>query len=142
MEGEPALLETPAPEAPPPVRRLHRSATNKVVAGVCGGLGEYFGVDPVWFRIAFVALALGGWGGGLILYVVGWIALPEEAGAAAPVAVAGRAPAVVGAILIGVGALALLDRLVPWVDRVWLPFLVIAAGIALVWGGVHRDTAA
>lgn len=141
MDRDTALVETPAPETPP-VRRLHRSTTNKVVAGVCGGLGEYFGVDPVWFRIAFVALALAGWGGGLVLYIIGWIALPEHEGVAAPVAASGRAPAVVGAILIGVGILALVDNLVPWMSRVWLPFLVIGAGVALVWGGVHRDTAA
>jgi phage shock protein PspC (stress-responsive transcriptional regulator)/uncharacterized membrane protein (UPF0136 family) len=48
-----------------------------VVAGVCGGLGEYFDVDPVIFRIAFVVLAFVG-GAGFLLYPAAWLLLPEE----------------------------------------------------------------
>src|SRR5579864_5140378 len=63
------------PGAPP--RHLHRSTTDRVVAGVCGGLGEYFDVDPVIFRIAFVVLAFVG-GAGFLLYPAAWLLLPEE----------------------------------------------------------------
>lgn len=56
---------------------LRRSRDDKVLAGVCGGLGKYLGVDPVWLRIAFVALALGG-GSGLLLYFIAVLAIPEE----------------------------------------------------------------
>jgi phage shock protein PspC (stress-responsive transcriptional regulator) len=51
-----------------------------VFAGVCGGLAEYFGVDAVLLRIVAVALALSG-GAGLLLYVIAWIAIPEQGSA-------------------------------------------------------------
>ncbi|MBV9284323.1 MAG: PspC domain-containing protein [Acidimicrobiia bacterium] len=65
------------PPGPSPQRRLHRSRRDRVVAGVCGGLGEYFDVDPVIFRIAFVVLAFVG-GAGFLLYPAAWLLLPEE----------------------------------------------------------------
>lgn len=57
-------------------RRLQRSATEKRLAGVCGGLAEYFDIDPLLVRIGFVIAALAG-GPGLIAYLVLWIALPK-----------------------------------------------------------------
>jgi phage shock protein PspC (stress-responsive transcriptional regulator) len=65
------------PPSAPPRRRLERSGSDRVVAGVAGGLGEYFDVDPVIFRIAFVVLAFVG-GAGFLLYPAGWLLLPEE----------------------------------------------------------------
>ena len=56
-------------------RRLTRSATDKRIAGVCGGVGEYFDLDPTLVRVAFVVAAL--FGPGLLLYVVLWIVLPK-----------------------------------------------------------------
>ncbi len=57
-------------------RRLHRSTTDKRLAGVCGGLAEYFDIDPLLVRIGFVITALAG-GPGLIAYLVLWIAVPK-----------------------------------------------------------------
>ncbi|WP_157749173.1 PspC domain-containing protein [Jatrophihabitans sp. GAS493] len=68
--------ETASPPPPPPSRLLRRSAGNRVVAGVSGGLGEYFGIDPVLFRILFATTAFFG-GGGIIAYLVAWLAIPE-----------------------------------------------------------------
>lgn len=65
----------PGPLLPPRNRRLDRRSENRVLAGVAGGLGDYFGVDPAIFRLAFVALAIFG-GSGFILYALGWIFLP------------------------------------------------------------------
>ena len=65
------------PPAAPPRRRLQRSRSDRVVAGVCGGLGDYFDIDPVIFRIAFVVLAFVG-GAGFLLYPAAWLLLPEE----------------------------------------------------------------
>ncbi len=57
--------------------RLHRSRTNRVIGGVCGGLGEYFDVDPTFVRLLFVLLAF--WHGlGLLAYIVLWIVTPER----------------------------------------------------------------
>lgn len=50
---------------------------NGMVAGVCGGLGAFFGIDPVWFRILFVFLLLPGGFPGLLPYIVLWIVIPR-----------------------------------------------------------------
>jgi len=57
--------------------RLYRSETNRQIAGVCGGLAEYFSLDPALVRIVFVLLTLAG-GPGILLYIAIWIAAPEE----------------------------------------------------------------
>ncbi len=57
--------------------RLHKSARDKKLAGVCGGLAEYLGVDPTIIRLAW-ALLIFGWGTGLIAYIVCAFVLPEE----------------------------------------------------------------
>jgi phage shock protein C len=56
---------------------LHRSETNKVIAGVAGGLGEYFAIDPTIVRILFVLLFFFS-GTGLLIYIVLWIVMPKE----------------------------------------------------------------
>jgi phage shock protein C len=57
-------------------RQLTRSETDKRIAGVCGGIAEYFDIDPTIVRILFVAAALLG-GPGVIAYIVLWIVLPK-----------------------------------------------------------------
>lgn len=58
-------------------KRLFRSNKNKIIAGVAGGLGEYFDVDPVIIRIIFVVTGLMG-GSGLLAYIICWIIIPQE----------------------------------------------------------------
>ena len=60
------------------MKKLERSQTDKKIAGVCGGLGEYFGIDPVIFRIIFIILLLPGGLPGFIPYVLLWILLPKK----------------------------------------------------------------
>jgi phage shock protein PspC (stress-responsive transcriptional regulator) len=55
--------------------QLVRSRSDRRIAGVCGGLARYFGIDPVLVRIAFVITAFMGFG--ILAYIVLWIALPE-----------------------------------------------------------------
>jgi phage shock protein PspC (stress-responsive transcriptional regulator)/FtsH-binding integral membrane protein len=69
---------------PPPAHKLRRSRSNRVAAGVAGGLGEYFGFDPVLFRVLFATAAFFG-GAGIIAYVLTWAAIPEEGTERAPV---------------------------------------------------------
>lgn len=57
-------------------KRLYKSNTDKRVWGVCGGLAEYFKVDPILVRILFVVLTLAG-GPGLLLYLVLGLVMPE-----------------------------------------------------------------
>lgn len=60
-------------------KRLYRSLDQRMVAGVCGGLGEYLNTDPTVIRILFVILAILGFGfGGLIVYLAMWLIVPEE----------------------------------------------------------------
>ncbi len=59
------------------VKRLYRSSGERMVGGVCGGLGEYFTVDPTLIRLLFVAAAFLG-GHGLLIYLVLLILVPLE----------------------------------------------------------------
>jgi phage shock protein C len=58
-------------------RKLYRSKTDRVLAGVCGGLAQYFNVDATLIRVLFVLLAVLG-GSGLVLYVAMWIIVPNQ----------------------------------------------------------------
>lgn len=60
-------------------KRLRRSSSNKVIAGVCGGIGAYFGIDPVAVRIALVLFTLFG-GAGVLVYLVCWLCMPQDIG--------------------------------------------------------------
>ena len=58
-------------------KRLYRSTENRMVAGVCGGIAEYFNVDPVLIRIAFVILLLPGGLPGILPYLILWLVVPN-----------------------------------------------------------------
>ncbi|MEI6884890.1 MAG: PspC domain-containing protein [Bacteroidota bacterium] len=58
-------------------KRLYRSLTDRKIAGVAGGLAEYFDTDPLLLRLAFVVLALAG-GGGVLIYFILWVITPEK----------------------------------------------------------------
>jgi phage shock protein PspC (stress-responsive transcriptional regulator) len=58
-------------------RGLYRSRTDRKLAGVCGGLAQYFNTDATLMRVLFVVLALLG-GPGLVIYLLMWILVPEE----------------------------------------------------------------
>jgi len=60
------------------MKRLYRSSTNKKIAGVCGGLGEYFNVDATVIRVIFVLLLLPGGLPGLVPYLILWIFMPQK----------------------------------------------------------------
>ena len=69
--------EKPGTEAAPGrATRVHLSSTDKKIAGVCGGLGEWLDLDPVFLRVAFVVLAFAG-GLGVLLYAVFWLVMPR-----------------------------------------------------------------
>lgn len=58
-------------------KRLHRSRTEKMIAGVCGGLAEYFGVDPTLIRVLWVLITLLA-GVGVLLYLILWVVMPLD----------------------------------------------------------------
>jgi phage shock protein C len=121
-------------------RVLRRSRTDRVIAGVCGGLGRYLGIDPVMLRIAFVILLVTG-GAGFLLYLIAWVAIPEQAEGED----LGPAPQprgdlwwLVGVGLIAIGGVLLIDRLIPWFDRIIAPLVLVAVGVAVLYRGTRR----
>lgn len=126
-------------------RRLERRTGDAVIGGVCAGLGDHLGVNPVLVRLVFVALAVAG-GAGLLLYALCWAIIPEAPGRAAgePAVTrhgsrAGPRPAL-GMILIAVGCLLLLEKLLPFdaadLWRFW-PLVLVAAGIWILFRPPH-----
>lgn len=121
---------------------LRRSTEDKVIAGVAGGLGRYFGIDPVLIRIAFVVLLFFG-GSGFLLYLIGWIAIPEEK----PGDLVGEAPRtgggdtvryIIGGLLVIGGAIWLLGQLFPRFDEYLGPVILIGLGVAVLFLGSRR----
>jgi phage shock protein PspC (stress-responsive transcriptional regulator) len=130
-------------------KRLYRSTTNRTIWGVCGGLGEYFGMDPVLVRVIFVVLALAS-GVGFLLYII--LAIVTSTGSV-PATVspegiqqeeterspqeASRGAMVAGAVLVALGLLFLLSNLglfwwLSW-GNLW-PLILIAFGVAVFLG--------
>jgi phage shock protein PspC (stress-responsive transcriptional regulator) len=62
-------------------KKLFRSRENRVLAGVCGGLAEFFNVDPIIFRLIFVVVTLMG-GSGILIYLILWLLIPSSQGEA------------------------------------------------------------
>jgi phage shock protein PspC (stress-responsive transcriptional regulator) len=123
--------------------RVYRSSTNRVIAGVCGGLGEYFGIDPVLIRIFFVGLALVS-GAGIVLYLLAWLVMPVgpagEGGTPVASAMAGHELRIVlGGALILIGVLTLSHVFFDWFDdRIIWAVLLIALGAVIAVRGVER----
>jgi phage shock protein PspC (stress-responsive transcriptional regulator) len=68
-----------------PYKQLRRPLDDRIVAGVCSGIGRYLVVDPVLIRVGFVVLAALTWGAALLAYPVAWFLMPEEPAPAEPV---------------------------------------------------------
>ncbi|HZX75520.1 MAG TPA: PspC domain-containing protein, partial [Cyclobacteriaceae bacterium] len=61
-----------------PPKKLLRDRKRKILGGVCAGLAHYFSVDPIWPRLLFALLALGSYGGLILIYIILWIVLPAS----------------------------------------------------------------
>jgi phage shock protein PspC (stress-responsive transcriptional regulator) len=59
------------------IKRLYRSKTDRVLGGVCGGIAEYLGVDPVVVRLIWVIASLF-WGVGILAYLLAWLIIPVK----------------------------------------------------------------
>ncbi len=128
-------------------KRLYRSRTNKVFAGVCGGFGEYFDVDPVMLRILFVLMVIFG-GTGILLYIAAIFIIPkrpivetEEPEESIPVENRSHAKNWFGYLLIAGGFLLLLANLdlfhfFDFVGNTFefiFPILLIVLGMAVIY---------
>jgi phage shock protein C len=128
----------------PTMKRLYKSRTSRMIDGVCGGVAEYFGVDPTLVRIAWLLLAFMG-GMGIVLYFVAMILMPKNPDAVPPPSgdPAGKNSKFWGILLVTVGAVWFLSNLgvsiwshwwhLPW-DIVF-SVLLILAGVAFLMGG-------
>ena len=143
-------------------RRLYRSKKDRMLGGVCGGLGNYLGIDPSFVRIFFFVLIFGG-GAGFWIYLLLWVLIPEEGGAHSrdfsdrmrnmgdefTTAVSQPHPKsslIVGGGLILLGGFWLIDQLnIRWLwwwdfDVLWPVLLILAGGVLLFrW---YRDRSA
>jgi phage shock protein PspC (stress-responsive transcriptional regulator) len=139
------VTDTPTLDEAPP-RRLVRADEGRWLGGVCAGLGRYFDVNPLVYRIAFAALALAG-GTGLLLYLAAYLVIPAEDAreSIAVEALQGHREhpwLLVGVGLLSFGALFLLSeaRFWPGTGNLWLAATL--GGGALVWWHVsNRDRA-
>jgi phage shock protein C len=123
-------------------RRLYRSRTNRVIGGVCGGLGEYLGVDPVVIRLIWaIAIFLGGVG--FFAYIICLVVIPEIPSGVTQVTQTNTSPAtlgiIIGAVVIIAGGLLLLGNIFQWSWRwgwwLWsllLPLALIGLGVFLI----------
>src|SRR6478672_10004538 len=99
----------------PEIRRLRRSRSDRMLAGVSGGLAEYFEIHPAVFRVGFVVLTLLG-GAGLIIYAAAALVIPDEGhdDSIATAALRNRRDRpwpIIGLGLLAVGAIILLSRI-------------------------------
>ena len=58
-------------------KRLYRSKKDRMICGVCGGIANYFNIDPTLVRLAFVSIAMGA-GSGILAYIIAAIIIPDE----------------------------------------------------------------
>jgi len=128
-------------EAGPKV--LRRSRDDRVIAGVCGGLGRYLGIDPVVVRLGALLLVVAA-GSGVLLYLIAWLVIPEERpgeNLGPPAAAHARSLRVVaGGALVLLGAVLLVRELTPsWFDDryVW-PVALILIGLLVLTRGERR----
>lgn len=138
-------------------RQLRRSATSRVLGGVCGGLAEYFDIDPTIVRIILIALAILSLGfGGVILYILAWIIMPAPLGTGAETGFSDTGTKTgLGIVLVGAGLILVLFMAMPWGCvfpgcwsgnfplmplRFLLPVALIIVGIALLFIGLSGRT--
>src|SRR5215217_4183456 len=137
MTDEPRIPEpdadSPKEDAPPPsqgVRRLTRSSTDKLIGGVAGGLGRYFGVDPILFRIAFVVLVFAG-GVGVLAYIALLAFVPADDGTS-PLG-RGSAANVAGVILVVILTLVVFGPPAFFLGPVLVPIAIVLGLGVLLW---------
>lgn len=131
----PTSPTTPESSAP---RTLRRRLDNHVIAGVCSGIADYFAIDPILVRLAFIAVTFAG-GAGILAYIVLWIVMPPaprgEPLRPVRTGVTSNGGIWLGALLIVVGGLFLVGNtgiLWWWSWSFFWPLALIALGLLLL----------
>lgn len=123
-------------------KRLYRSHTNRVLAGICGGFAEYLNLDPTFIRVLWIFLTIFG-GSGIILYIIAYFVIPLNPHRTPAIPSSGgsiQAARIVGAVLVFIGLVVLLDNLDffhfhRWMRMSWeflVPVMLIAAGVYML----------
>lgn len=138
-----------------PTKRLYRSKDNRVIAGVAGGIAEYFNVDPTIIRLAFVILVFAN-GIGILAYFLAWLMIPEHPdylsinkapkeqdleekvkAAAEDIQLnTGNGGRLIGFTLVALGLIFLMQDILPYwfsLDRLW-PIIIIVIGAWILVG--------
>lgn len=129
--------------APKQRLRIARSR-HKVVAGVCGGVAEAFGIDPLLVRVAAIALALAG-GAGVVAYVAGWLLLPRGGEGESLLEAARRRRRLDSAEMLALGAIVLGVVLLVRAAGLWFsdtivwPVALAGFGLAVIWRQADGD---
>jgi phage shock protein PspC (stress-responsive transcriptional regulator) len=137
-----------------PAKRIYRNQRDKVVGGVCSGIGDYFDIDVAWVRLAFV-LSVFASGFGILAYVIAWIVFPRDERSPSEVesarakldaarepkeeaekrkkAISSGSRNAVGVLLIGLGILFFMDQNFWWFrfDAFW-PIILIGLGVYML----------
>ena len=137
-------------------KTLLRSSKNKVIAGVCGGLGEYFELDPVLFRLLFVAVTLLG-GSGVLIYIILWLVIPEDTSKGKDTedtlkenasdmrrtgeklvkeASTDKGRLWIGLVIVLIGVFFLVDNFIS-IRQFFLPSIIILAGLVVIIKGIR-----
>lgn len=133
-------------------RKLYKSRNDKVIDGVCGGLGEYFEIDPIIIRILWVIMVFFG-GTGILAYIICMIVIPERPKeinsddafndekryeddySGGERGMNDRSKIILGIGFVAIGGFILVDRYLPWFDFGFLwPFLLIGIGLYFLVG--------
>lgn len=126
-------------------KKIYRSSTNKIIGGVCGGLGEYFNIDPSIIRIFWLLFSISGSGSGMLAYIICLIVIPEKDSDVIYYDESENngkgyknSALFAGIALILIGASLLIRKLNPWfsirslrIAKYW-PILLIIAGIYVI----------
>ena len=133
-------------------KQLFRTSEQRVLAGICGGLGEYFDLDPVLVRLLAVIGLFASYGTAILVYLIAWIIIPERTLEAVEETKPVEEPTVKethdqkwhsllpGLILVGIGGLLLLREYVSWFGfgHIW-PIFLILGGAGLILYGVMKQ---
>lgn len=139
VQGKPKSTQAQPQQAP----RLYRSRKEKIIAGVCGGIAEYFNIDPVWVRLlALIFVLLGGVT--IFIYLIFWIAIPknpkqpESKNTVAEDAFDDkdenrRSAKIIGMLLISLGLILLIKNVFGWFQFRYLwPVILVVFGLYLL----------
>lgn len=128
---QPSAPDSPPP-GPPPARKLTRASSDKLLGGVAGGLGRYFSIDPIIFRIGFVVAAFVG-GAGVLAYLAAWLLVPSDDPSAPPRSQVSRLLTITGGAVLAVAALASLGPGLVFAGPPLLALAIVGLIGLLIW---------